>query len=151
MKNTSKENTKPTKPSFEDSVREFLSISQNARKQFRYYETREIEEAMKNHMCTTLSYHKEKKDVPVAYGHLDVEDGTVWLGICVADEYQGQRYGLQMMQILLDYYNGEIKLSVDNDNKRAISLYEKFHFKTDTVDGNIRYMVREAAKSDTYL
>lgn len=55
------------------------------------------------------------------------------LGIGIADEYQGQGLGKQLMKILIEAAtNGPckgIELTTVTDNQRAFSLYEKCGFK----------------------
>lgn len=100
---------------------------------------------IKDHLCTFLLLDN---GVPVAYGHLDVSDEatvashcggeagktekTIWLGIAVSEKYLGLGLGMMMMNQLISYgkQNGarQIKLSVDNDNEKAIQLYKKLGF-----------------------
>jgi ribosomal protein S18 acetylase RimI-like enzyme/sugar phosphate isomerase/epimerase len=96
---------------------------------FRYFETRG-EEVLKNHVFTFLAF---QNGTAVGYGHLDREDGIVWLGIVVKKEFQGQGFGAKIMQILISKGKAlkikKIRLSVDNDNQKAISLYKKQGFE----------------------
>ena len=80
-------------------------------------------------------------------GHLDLEDDIVWLGICVENlPYQGKGYGNKMMEKLMNSTTKPIQLSVDKENKRAISLYEKLGFNIFNEGESIFYM-----KHDTNL
>lgn len=96
---------------------------------FRYFNKRDIE-VVKSHLVSILLV---KNNEPVAYGHLEKEANTVWLGICVLPEYKGQRIGSTIMKelISLGQQNNieSIDLTVDISNTNAISLYEKFNFK----------------------
>ena len=107
----------------------FLASCVSALETFRYFESRPLS-VVQNHLATLLGF--DENQVPVAYGHLDQEDGIVWLGICVSDGIQGQGYGKAMMQALLDAAHAEgvksISLTVDVANPNAARLYEKFGF-----------------------
>jgi len=69
---------------------------------------------------------------PVAYGHLDKEGDTIWLGVAVIEAYLGLGLGVLVMKKLTDFAKENnipvIKLSVDNNNSSAISLYKKLGF-----------------------
>lgn len=71
-------------------------------------------------------------EVPVAYGHLDREEGVVWLGIAVAQPDQGRGLGRLMMERLLEEGRrrrvATVRLSVDEGNRGAIRLYRSFGF-----------------------
>ena len=56
----------------------------------------------------------------------------------------GKGYGKKIMKKLINFYDGEIYLSVDTTNKKAISLYKKFSFKEIHKDGSILYMKKDA-------
>lgn len=111
-----------------DLLQQFLSKATEARKSFRYFESRDIS-ILKKHVYTILAL--EEGD-PVGYGHLDFEE-NIWLGICVADEAQGKGIGKLIMQKLVDAARekkiGKMKLSVDKENKSAINLYQKYGFQ----------------------
>ena len=104
-----------------------------ASKFFRYYTTRNIE-VIKNHKLTIIGLIN---DNPIAYGHIDHQGETNWVGLCVLDEFQGKGYGKQIFSYLLEYVKinniKNIQLSVDIDNYKALNLYLKHNFK------NIRY------------
>ena len=110
-------------------LEQFIAEAGTSLRSFRYFQKRPIE-VIKNHVCTFLLLDEEK---PVAYGHLDNEEGVTWLGIAVSEKQVGQGLGIMMMNQLISFakLNGvkEIKLSVDNDNAAAIKLYEKLGFK----------------------
>jgi ribosomal protein S18 acetylase RimI-like enzyme len=96
---------------------------------FRYFETRPFS-VVQRHACTWVIIEGEQVE---AYGHLDRESGTVWLGVAVADHARGRGIGRKMMQRLMDSAISlgipAIRLSVDNGNETAIRLYERFGFR----------------------
>lgn len=96
---------------------------------FRYYNSRSLE-IIDNHIATFIIRHESKS---IAYGHLDKEDEIIWLGIAIAENFQGQGLGKLMMTHLLTFARIQkiptIKLAVDIDNHSAIPLYQKFGFK----------------------
>jgi sugar phosphate isomerase/epimerase/predicted GNAT family acetyltransferase len=85
---------------------------------------------VENHACTWVI---EDGGQVEAYGHLDREGEMVWLGIAVTEHARGKGFGRKMMQRLLESAAAlglqHIRLSVDNVNEAAISLYERFGFK----------------------
>ncbi|MBL0045089.1 MAG: GNAT family N-acetyltransferase [Flavobacteriales bacterium] len=112
-------------------LRSFLDGAGDSLKTFRYFDARPFD-VLKNHLSTWLWIDGGS---PVAYGHLDVEDGTVWLGIAVQQKHWGKGFGAWMMKLLLDSARAcgvqRIKLSVDNDNASAIALYTRYGFVLD--------------------
>lgn len=96
---------------------------------FRYFAKRPFS-IVQNHACTWVI---EEDGQVEAYGHLDREGDTVWLGIAVTDHARGKGFGRKMMQRLIDSANAQgipkIKLSVDHVNEAAIRLYERFGFR----------------------
>jgi len=109
-------------------LRSFLSKLSPELKNFRYYLKRDLS-VIKNHLSTILLY---VGDAAVGYGHLDQEDGRVWLGIVVRQSAQGKGYGQMIVKELITQAKmakvAEIFLTVDNDNSPAESLYKKFGF-----------------------
>lgn len=107
---------------------------------FRYWKTRNVT-VLSNHIYTTI-----KTDVDyniIGYGHLDRDDGKVWLGICVMEQYQGKGYGKRIMEELLRNRNkNDLYLTVDKDNLVAQKLYESFGFKKIKED-NVLYLKNE--------
>jgi hypothetical protein len=57
--------------------------------QIRYYASRGIE-VIKNHKLTIIGTFD---DDPIAYGHIDHDNGVNWIGMCILDAYQGLGYG----------------------------------------------------------
>jgi ribosomal protein S18 acetylase RimI-like enzyme len=113
-----------------DLLKSFLDSCSTSLVTFRYFQSRPLS-VIKNHLTTLLAI--DDAQMPVAYGHLDPENGIVWLGICVSDKSQGKGYGDLMMKELVDEAArlniDEINLTVDKINLPAIRLYEKYGFK----------------------
>ncbi|MCI0611556.1 GNAT family N-acetyltransferase [bacterium] len=109
-------------------LKNFLEHAGSALKAFRYFNKRSFD-VLKNHIVTFIL---EEDENALAYGHLDREGETVWLGICVIESQQGRGFGNKMMEELLKFADENqiptIKLAVDNDNLPAQSLYKKFGF-----------------------
>lgn len=116
-----------TSPSF-DLVARFLRNAGESLRTFRYFDKRPLQ-SIDQHLVTMIFLEEE---IPFGYGHLDMENGNVWLGIAIADEFQGMGFGNLIMTELINYANTcgveNINLSVDKDNQSAISLYTKFDF-----------------------
>ncbi len=110
-------------------VQSFLNNASKALEQFRYFNTRSLD-ILDNHIATYLISINGQH---TGYGHLDLEEDTVWLGIAIADQYQGLGLGHLMMQLLVASAKinqlPSIQLSVDNPNEKAIRLYYKFGFR----------------------
>jgi len=106
-----------------------IFIKQNLPQKFRYYDSRGIE-VIKNHKLTIIG---TIGNVPIAYGHIDYENGVNWVGLCVLDKFQGKGYGKKIFSYLLDYVHTNnikhIQLTVDIDNYRAFNLYLKHNFQ----------------------
>lgn len=113
----------------EYDIERLLSISEISQASFRYFKNRGIR-VIDNHLCTILYFYN---GVPVCYGHLDIEDDNVWLGICVADDFKGRGLGNDMLsRLIFEARNKRLKtirLAVDIDNVNAIKLYTKFGFE----------------------
>jgi RimJ/RimL family protein N-acetyltransferase len=109
-------------------LKNFLEHAGSSLNSFRYFNKRSFA-VLKNHIVTFIL---EENGNALAYGHLDLESGTVWLGICVIESQLGKGLGKRMMKELLDFAEEneirKIKLAVDNDNLVAQSLYKKFGF-----------------------
>lgn len=109
-------------------VLNFLTVAGKALETFRYFSNRSLS-VLDNHLCTLLLLIDKN---PVCYGHLDKDGDNIWLGIAVAEKYQGQGLGSLMLNNLLEYSKANnvdiIYLTVDRDNIKAISLYEKNGF-----------------------
>lgn len=109
-------------------LQEFLNTAGTALETFRYYNKRPLS-VTDSHLCTLLLLSDDR---PVAYGHLDPEKEKIWLGIAVADAFQGRGLGKKMMDLLIAKARGKkcsgLFLSVDKQNTTAISLYQRFGF-----------------------
>ena len=109
---------------------------------FRYYTKRDTN-VINNHLVTYIGTIQKK---PMAYGHIDYskDENKYWLGICLLEEYQGNGYGKQMMNSLIDIFNSTnidtLYLTVDKDNSKAISMYKKYLF-TIIAEGGSNYMM----------
>ena len=123
-----------------DLLEGFIGKLGRASETFRYYNKRPVN-VISNHL-TTLMLTEDK--MPVAYGHLEFENDTMWLGICVLPEKEGKGFGQLMMQRLIEKAKDKniekIDLTVDRINLKAIRLYEKFDFyKVSEHDSYFRY------------
>ena len=111
-----------------DALKFFLIALGTGKKYFRYFENRNLD-VMSNHIVTLLLMNDL---MPVAYGHLDEENGKVWLGTATAENMQGNGYGKMMIKRLLSEAQKKnidtIHLTVDHENVKAQSLYKKFGF-----------------------
>ena len=107
----------------------FLDNAGSALLNFRYFNSRSFE-VLNNHAYTILLLENGN---PIGYGHLDLENEITWLGIAVAEGFQGKGLGKIILKDLINYSIKSgisvIKLSVDKNNNSAINLYEKFGFK----------------------
>lgn len=130
----------------ESDLKIFVSNLGNSSKTFTYFKSRCFD-ALDNHRLTALGYVKNS---PVAYGHLDKDGDTVWLGICVVGSEVGKGYGKKMMEYLTEYADKNkinLKLSVHRFNIQAVNLYKKFNFiKTSESDKSF-YFTRPYLKN----
>jgi ribosomal protein S18 acetylase RimI-like enzyme len=120
-----------------DKLECFVKTIGSSADTFRYYSKRTPSEAIVNHLVTFLLFDGHA----VGYGHLDEEDGIVWLGICVMESCVGRGYGKLIMEQLVNSYDGNICLTVDGDNDAAIGLYKKLGFVV-TKENPVVYMER---------
>lgn len=120
----------------------FLERAKKGQKTFRYFKNRPLE-IIENQLVTLLGYDNQ---TTVSYGHLDKEDGVVWLGICTADSDTGKGHGKNMMEALIcrasEMNLNKIRLSVDSSNAPAIKLYKKFRFKLLNIKENTCFYER---------
>jgi len=111
-----------------DDLNLFLNKAGNSLDTFRYFSSRPFS-VLSNHITTVLLY---EDNFPIGYGHLDREGETIWLGICIMQDKKNRGYGKQLMiKLISDALENNIthiKLSVDEGNKGAIGLYQKFGF-----------------------
>jgi GNAT superfamily N-acetyltransferase len=114
-----------------------------------------VEQFKRNEMPSTFRYFQkhdtthhtktlivlDKRDTPVGYGHIDVEDGINWLGVCVLPRAQSMGLGTRIVQELLKNQRN-VKLSVDKPNIVAQNLYKKFGFVTVAENDKVYFMFR---------
>jgi GNAT superfamily N-acetyltransferase len=105
-------------------LKDFLNNIENSKKNFTYYNNREIT-VINNHVLTVLLIDTNN-DI-LGYGHLDYDE-VLWLGICICDKHIGKGYSKIIMEYLLNYTTDKIYLTVNNTNIPAIKLYEKYGF-----------------------
>lgn len=131
-------------------VRNFLLDAGSSLNAFRYYARRDIDAALSRHIDTRVGY--DAAGAPIAYGHLDYEDGRVWLGVCVIEDCVGRRYGSDMVRQLLAVADSReisaVHLAVDSSNVRARRLYERFGFVVEH-EGEPVIMRRDKTVADT--
>lgn len=117
-------------------IESFLKSAGQSLLYFRYFEKRGVE-VLKNHALTLLLLLDKK---PVGYGHLDRKADGIWLGLCIAESYQGKGLGLVILRKLLssaeDLLIPEIFLSVDSNNVPAKKLYNRHGFRLMRQDGD---------------
>jgi GNAT superfamily N-acetyltransferase len=106
-------------------IDEFIKNNLNGVKTFRYFLKRPYT-VIKNHIYTCLYYIGSNC---VGYGHLDYENGKIWLGIMVSDNEVGKQIGTQIMDDLIQQTTDIIYLSVDINNERGLKLYNKKGFE----------------------
>ena len=110
-------------------VKAFVENAGNSTETFRYFNKRPFE-VIQQHVVTILAMHAEQ---PIAYGHLDKDGDTIWLGIAIAEAFRGKGLGNIVMQELVKQADvqqiEEVALSVDKANVNAIHLYQKFQFE----------------------
>lgn len=116
-------------------IKNISDSNKSLKKTFRYFDSRD-KSCFDNHF-----YHFILNDPnPVGYGHLDYEDGKMWLGMCVFDAYVGKGYGKSILKTLIDKReNHSLHLTVDKDNFKAINLYLSNGFKIYKQTENIFY------------
>lgn len=122
-----------------------IFLKSNIPKQFRYFKKRSISVIKNHHITIVGTICKKNKHIPISYCHIDKDDNTNWIGICVLEEYQKQGYGTTMLTYLIDYINKHniqnVKLSVDIDNWKALKLYINHGFKIINVS-NTHYILK---------
>lgn len=110
---------------------------------FRYFKSRKLEDALKNHTKTLLLV--DKKNI-IGYGHLDKDpnDLKLWLGICIKQDFCGQGLGKHLIECLLKDQDEDIYLSVDSHNNPGIALYKRHGFSVIKSSKGIIYMRKYA-------
>lgn len=110
-------------------VKEFILHCGNSVRTFRYFNTRNYD-VICNHLVTYLFY--DDSGFPIGYGHLEFEEGKLWLGVAISEKFQGYGLGTKMMRNLIEVAKEKkalsIFLTVDVENITAITLYKKWGF-----------------------
>jgi ribosomal protein S18 acetylase RimI-like enzyme len=116
-------------PADEQLVERFLAKLVKGAAQFRYFQKRPVS-IIQNHLTTAITL--DPRGGPVAYGHLEKEDGKLWLGLAVADDHLNQGLGKSMLNFLVndaaDKGESAVCLAVDKDNIIAQGLYQSAGF-----------------------
>jgi RimJ/RimL family protein N-acetyltransferase len=112
-----------------DLVLNFLENAGQSLDTFRYFNSRNVE-IIKHHMTTKIV--KLNQSV-IGYGHLEEENGKVWLGISMTESHSGRGYGKILLSHLIEHAVklsiNNIYLTVDKKNNFAIEFYNKAGFK----------------------
>jgi ribosomal protein S18 acetylase RimI-like enzyme len=110
-------------------VKAFVENAGNSTETFRYFNKRPFE-IIQQHVVTIVALYNNQ---PIAYGHLDKDGDTIWLGIAIAEAFRGKGLGKVVMQELVNQADARqiatVALSVDKANVNAIHLYQKFQFE----------------------
>tara|TARA_B100000780_G_scaffold59085_1_gene37701 strand:- start:1010 stop:1435 length:426 start_codon:yes stop_codon:yes gene_type:complete len=110
-------------------VNEFIENAGISLKRFRYFDKRKISIVL-GHISAFVLMEVDKV---IGYCHLEKENDLIWLGIAIIEKKIGMGFGNILIKHLIkeaeEKQIKEINLSVDKDNIKAISLYEKFGFK----------------------
>jgi RimJ/RimL family protein N-acetyltransferase len=120
-------------------IKKIIDSNSNLKSTFRYFNSRN-EDCFNNHF-----YHIILNDPElVGYGHLDYENGKMWLGMCVFDSFVGRGYGKSILKNLIDSREkSKLYLSVDKENFKAINLYLHSGFKIYLQTEKIFYCILE--------
>lgn len=123
-----------------DLIVDFCEAAGSSLETFRYFDSRSFD-VIENHLVT---YVMMKKDVIIGYGHLDIEDDKVWLGVCIAEGHTGNGYGKRMLGALISKAHSssveEINLSVDKENIPAVAMYGKLGFAIANANEKVYFM-----------
>lgn len=123
-------------------LQRFISTIGKSGDSFRYFKSRPIS-IINNHLCTVILMSNNE---PIGYGHLDQDNGNIWLGIAIAEPYIGQGHGNSIMEYLISKADElrleKIQLSVDIYNLQAIKLYNKFGFVEKNKTNDILFFER---------
>jgi GNAT superfamily N-acetyltransferase len=122
----------------------FISNCGKSEEKFTYFKKRNTD-VLENHILTLLLLEDNS---PVAYGHLDKENETTWLGVCVIEKKLRKGYGKLIMRELLafaDQNKININLSVMKENLVAHNLYKNLGFKNIKSD-NLNFFMKRKFK-----
>ena len=129
-------------------IDDFCRLAGSSLKTFRYFESRSVD-IIKDHLVT---YAMIVDDIPIGYGHLDFEDNTVWLAVCIIEGYTGHGYGKKMMDALISYALKsaitEINLSVDKENIPAVTMYNNMGFVSTHMNEKVYFMKLKLGETD---
>jgi len=110
-------------------INEFIENAGDSLNSFRYFKERSLK-SINNHLYTCVLV---SDGVSLGYGHLDLENDIVWLGIAIAQGYKGRGFGKKIMLSLINFAERnkitKIRLSVDVVNSNATNLYKSLGFK----------------------
>lgn len=121
-------------------IRLFLDNAGDSLISFRYFNSREIN-IVNNHIIT---YLLKVNGIISGYGHLEIENDKVWLGLAVIEQQKGKGYGKYLIIHLLEFARLNniisINLTVDISNTTAFNLYKKYGFKVVKEQNGVFYM-----------
>ena len=80
-----------------DEVKEFINKIEDSLNTFKYFNSRPFS-IIENHLVTILLSDSNQN---VGYGHLEIENDIVWLGIAIDSQKKGKGYGNQIMNYLI--------------------------------------------------
>ena len=117
---------------------------------FRYFNTRAIENALQTHVITNVYYNandaNDANDATnnlIGYTHIDFDarENRHWFGIYICKSHRGKKYGALLLNdsiyqfCIQTNYQCDVYLSVDRTNPYALHLYEMNKFEiVDTHD-----------------
>ena len=107
----------------------FLQTLGDGLDRFRYFSKRPVSVVHQHEVSLML----DVDGTPVAYGHIEKEDDTYWLGIAVGESQKGRGVGKIIMSKMLGQAASlqltDLHLKVDVDNAEARGLYERCGFR----------------------
>lgn len=92
---------------------------------FRYFRTHDVEYCIKNNKIFLAI---DESGEPVGYVHIDKDNDTNWLGLCILPRAQNKNLGTRLIEEILKDSPRPIHLTVDRDNLIAYNLYLKYGF-----------------------
>ena len=114
-----------------EDIELFLTLAGKSLITFRYFDKRPVS-IINNHLVTLVAEDTSSSEI-VGYGHLDPEGDKVWLGVAVAEGNEGKGIGGEVVRKLKEHAQylqlSNIYLSVDEDNRSALVLYQKEGFQ----------------------
>lgn len=124
-------------------IEEFINSCGESINTFKYFNSRPFS-IINEHILTILLVYKNNS---VGYGHLEEEDGIIWLGITVKSDQIGKGFGKLIMDYLTKYYNdlkSELKLylTVHINNIKAQNLFIKYGFRIQKKINDKSYLMK---------